>query len=236
MLIKKGDKSDAVRKIRGLLIMLGYQEVDSRYDFNSYLTEAIKRFQQEHNLTPIDGVVGDDTYKQMQVHGLDIVPFDLIPSNGTNKRVNTVLQVSNGITVYNREKEGADQIGTASTIDAVYTLGEKWLKKYPQHPSIQIGDISRKHGGYFYPHGTHRNGTDIDMRPMRKDGQMLPTNISQEIYSRDTTRELIQQMLFVEADSIIYFNDEVLIKEFLGKVKKVSGHHNHLHWKLPSSY
>lgn len=37
-------------------------------------------------------------------------------------------------------------------------------KAHPGTPDLGVGDISRRHGGRFRPHHTHRNGRDCDLR------------------------------------------------------------------------
>jgi murein endopeptidase len=36
---------------------------------------------------------------------------------------------------------------------------------------LALADISRRGGGYFWPHRSHRLGLDADFRPVRRDGR-----------------------------------------------------------------
>ncbi len=147
------------------------------------------------------------------------------PLNGaSNTSIDVLLPASGrGYTTYNRT--GNDQYGRAKTINAIRDIADAWADK--NNTKVQIGDISHKGGGRFAPHSTHREGTDIDIRPFRRDGKMLPTNISNASYSRSETRELIKLIKSKYPNATILFNDPVLIREGLTKYSK--GHHNHLH-------
>jgi hypothetical protein len=94
-----------------------------------------------------------------------------------SENIETLLPDSGlGYATYNRETAGADQYGTKGTIAAVVTLGVVWwsITLFSDLTPIQIGDISRRGGGKFPPHKTHRSGRDVDMRPFRLDRKQLP--------------------------------------------------------------
>lgn len=131
-----------------------------------------------------------------------------------------------GFTTYNRENEGADQYGTAATIDKIVALGRAWSVLSPEVP-FAVGDISRKGGGVMPPHKSHQQGVDVDLRPLRRDGQNLPTDFMSQTYSRERTRQLIETIRQVEPTATIFFNDPELIRA--GLTKYLTGHHNHVH-------
>lgn len=145
----------------------------------------------------------------------------------SNPNINTTLPESGvGYRTYNREENGVDQVGLPETIAFIQRLGVEWDKESPTLP-FQVGDISRAGGGDFPPHEAHKNGTEADLRPFRKDGAMEPTNINDESYDRDKTRQWCQLVKRIDPGATILFNDSQLIKEGLTKYYK--GHHNHLH-------
>ena len=150
------------------------------------------------------------------------------PSKADNIKANVLIPArGRGFITYNRD--GNDQFGTARTIENIQTIAKIWHKNNPNIP-IQIGDISRKGGGSFRPiHASHKNGIDVDIRPIRKDGKPLPLNIQNNpnALDRDKMRELIKVIRQVNPNAIIYFNDPVLIKEGLTTFMK--GHFNHIH-------
>jgi penicillin-insensitive murein DD-endopeptidase len=134
-----------------------------------------------------------------------------------------------GFTTYNRANNGADQYGTEKTIQRIVEIGRRWAV-FCAVP-FAVGDISRKGGGVLPPHKSHQRGVDLDLRPLRTDGQNLPITYLDAGYSRDRTRELVKLIREVEPRAIIYFNDSVLIREKL--TQHLTGHHNHLHVRFP---
>jgi conjugal transfer mating pair stabilization protein TraG len=145
-------------------------------------------------------------------------------------KVDTPLPVSGlGFTTYNRETAGADQYGTKETIDAILTIGVAWwaISLFTTTPPIQIGDISRKGGGKFPPHGTHQRGRDVDIRPFRNDGKQSPVTYKDTVYDRETTRKLANLIKTLYPKAKILFNDPEIIKD--GLTKWAKGHDNHLH-------
>jgi hypothetical protein len=89
---------------------------------------------------------------------------------------------------------------------------------------IGIGDMSFKNGAHMAPHVTHRNGRNADIRPLRKDGKMLPTDILKPEYSRDHTSELVDMFRANLNLHSILFNDSTI-----KGVTHFEGHDNHLH-------
>ncbi|MFN8609202.1 MAG: penicillin-insensitive murein endopeptidase [Vulcanimicrobiota bacterium] len=144
-----------------------------------------------------------------------------------NPNINTTLPESGvGYRTYNREENGVDQVGLPEMIAFIQRLGVEWDKESSELP-FQVGDISRAGGGDFPPHEAHKNGTEADLRPFRKDGAMEPTNINDPSYDRDKTRQWCQLVKRLDPGATILFNDSQLIKEGLTRYYK--GHHNHLH-------
>lgn len=89
---------------------------------------------------------------------------------------------------------------------------------------IGIGDISFVKGGPISPHDEHRWGTDVDIRPLRKDGQRIPVAINDRQYDGDATQVLVESLLLCPNVVRVLFND-TRIKG----VKWSPGHDNHLH-------
>lgn len=152
------------------------------------------------------------------------------PDEGRGAEIDTVLPAEGpGFRTYNRETDGKDQVGLSSTIDWFVSAGADWAQR-SQIP-FQVGDISRRGGGPFPPHEGHRNGNEADLRPFRKDDLMAPTNINDPSYSRERTRDFVKFVREQAPGATILFNDPQLIKE--GLTRWHSGHHNHLHLRLP---
>lgn len=90
---------------------------------------------------------------------------------------------------------------------------------------IGIGDISLAKGGPLAPHSEHRWGTDVDIRPLRKDGKRLPVSIGDRLhYDQDATRVLVESLLSHPNVVRILFNDTKI-----RGVARAPGHDNHLH-------
>jgi peptidoglycan hydrolase-like protein with peptidoglycan-binding domain len=96
---------------------------------------------------------------------------------------------------------------------------------------VALGDASLEHGGVIPGHETHRQGLDVDLRPMRdgKNQCTLGTDYRRASYNRAATRALIKEIRAAAPGHVklIYFNDPVLIKE--GLTTRSAGHDNHLH-------
>jgi murein endopeptidase len=140
--------------------------------------------------------------------------------------VDTLLPESGrGFATYNRELGGADQFGRAATILAIQTLGAAWAERHPF--PVFVGDISRRGGGSFPPHGSHKDGRDVDLRPFRHNGEPGATNIGDPSYDHALTRELVVLIKDRFPATSILFNDGNLVRD--GLTRAFAGHDNHLH-------
>ena len=111
--------------------------------------------------------------------------------------------------------------GTPSAIQSIRTVANDLR---PHGFEIGVGDISFQQGGRMSPHGSHKRGTDVDIRPIRADGKRLPVTITDSNYSRDRTKLLVQTLLAQPNVTLILFNDTNI-----QNVRFYEGHHNHLH-------
>src|SRR6266850_3541791 len=96
-----------------------------------------------------------------------------------------------GFVTNNRGASGEFQFGQQSSIDTAIAVAAAWHGLHSDQ-LFSIGQISRKGGGPFPPHKSHRLGVDIDVRPMRTDGQNQPVSIDDAKYDRTLTTELIE--------------------------------------------
>jgi len=119
-----------------------------------------------------------------------------------------------------REKQYAKD----STVRSVEALGERWDAANPDEPDIQIGNMSKRDGSAFGGHSSHRTGVDVDIRPMRNDGQYEGVNINSSSYDRDSTQLLVNTIRKDPAVQLIYFNDNKVTG-----VQNWEGHDDHLH-------
>ncbi len=137
-------------------------------------------------------------------------------------------KVAPGLTSNNRTADS--HWGKQETINALLRAGRAWQSRFPK-ASLSIGQISRKNGGKFPPHASHRLGVDVDVRPVRNDLKDLPvTYDDKNNYNRTLTRELIKLMRESAKVKLVLFNDPVLIAE--GLCRAYTGHSNHLHFRF----
>jgi peptidoglycan hydrolase-like protein with peptidoglycan-binding domain len=229
--VAQGTRGNVVEGMQDRLVAVGLMTVaqvnSGRGIFGPQTDSALKAFQLQHGVTPT-GVLNDETYKALLVAAPNAIPKSL----STTSSVDTVLPESGiGFTTYNREPGGADQFGRAATIRHIQELGELWFAKHPSRP-IAIGDVSRKGGGPFPPHATHKDGLDVDMRPLTNNGVNEPTNTGAANFSHEQTRELILLVKNNFDIEVVFFNDPLTIKE--GLTRHAKGHENHVHVRFRS--
>jgi murein endopeptidase len=116
------------------------------------------------------------------------------------------------------------------TVNRILDLGRKWFLLHPE-VLLQFGDISRRGGGEFPPHASHKNGRDVDVRPIRKDNRMDAISVGETQYDTIRTEQLVKLILERYPAAVIFFNDQRLINKNLTKYE--AGHHNHLHIRFP---
>jgi hypothetical protein len=144
--------------------------------------------------------------------------------------INTQLPESGtGFVTNNRGANGEFQFGQQSSIDTAIAVAAAWDDLHSGHP-FSIGQISKKGGGPMPPHKSHKLGVDIDVRPMRKDGQNQSVTINDAEYDRAVTTELIELWWQKAPVQAIFFNDPTVIAARLSQF--VEGHHNHFHVRL----
>jgi peptidoglycan hydrolase-like protein with peptidoglycan-binding domain len=225
--VKLGSLGNVVRGLQDRLIEIGAMTVSEVASgpgrFGPKTDAALKFFQRSHGIDA-SGVLTDETYQALMLAAPAAQPkLDLQDSTS----VETVLPESGvGFVTFNREPGGRDQVGRASTIRSIQHLGELWHDRHPTIP-LAIGDISRRGGGPFPPHASHKDGRDADIRPLTNNGRNEPTNIDAANFSHALTRELILLIRESFNPEVIFFNDPLTIKE--GLTKHAQGHHNHLH-------
>jgi murein endopeptidase len=156
--------------------------------------------------------------------------------SGSRSKVGFDLLASRGKGYYHYtggDPADSDAWGRPETVECIERTAERWAQLYPGRPRIGIGDISRKNGGRFRPHSSHRKGVDIDIRPLKRRGEG-PVSVGRSSYSRSYTRDMIA--LFIDTCNVkrVYFNDTTLARE-MGKVSTHPGHHNHVHITLHPS-
>lgn len=111
--------------------------------------------------------------------------------------------------------------GRPETIRMLILVAREWHKRHGSKAVIQIGDISRRDGGPFPPHVTHRDGCNIDITTS-------PKNICHVSYEdQKLTLELARLFFQYGAKEILYNGDLVLREE--SRVTKWPKHDDHFH-------
>jgi len=128
-----------------------------------------------------------------------------------------------GLTTNNRTSNS--HWGKLQVITALQQIGELWAAT--KTTPISVGQISRRNGGPFPPHKSHRTGIDVDIRPMRKDGKNLPVTVHDKQYDAGATRAVVEMIRGNAKVKLILFNDPALVAS--GLTRKYAGHDNHLH-------
>jgi penicillin-insensitive murein DD-endopeptidase len=115
------------------------------------------------------------------------------------------------------------QYGTPATVKTLLDVCRKFVKKFP-NLKIGLGDMSFARGAVMSPHKTHRNGRNVDIRPLRTDGKQMPVAITDAEYSRERTKALVELLRSETNLKSILFNDA-----HIAGVAHWEGHDNHLH-------
>jgi peptidoglycan hydrolase-like protein with peptidoglycan-binding domain len=182
---------------------------------------AIQAFQRSKGLTA-DGIVGPNTEAALIKAGATAPAEGGAPA--TSVPVDTPLPAS-GMGFYSYTSAD-NRYGTAATISALQAIAAEWNRLHSSGPRIGIGHISRQGGGEFPKHSTHREGLNVDIRPVRSDRGESPVSYTNSGYSRTLTQELVNTIYAnrVLGVSSILFNDSGV-----QRVTPYSGHDDHLH-------
>ena len=130
-----------------------------------------------------------------------------------------------GYYTYGTPINGQGQFSHPKMLTFLLVIEQQWA--HIDKRKFGIGNISLADGHKFKPHLSHKTGMEVDIRPIRKDGQFLPVSYQDKIYDRDATQKLIKLMWGTGYVKGIYFNDATI-----HQVKPLAGHHNHLHIEL----
>lgn len=200
---------------------------------NTHIVDSIGR-------VPEDGNINDATTRAIIAFQRDVVrlssPDGRIDPNGRSFRVLTgdaphgatvaFVQLTpdgSGYYLYSNQDRCW---GTPAAIQSIRNLAAALVRSGIE---IAVGDISFAQGGRMSPHGSHRRGIDVDIRPQRIDQARLPVNITDPNYSRERTNTVVQELRKDENLALILFNDQKI-----EGVRFWEGHHNHLHIRFKS--
>ena len=139
---------------------------------------------------------------------------------------------------YGTDGIDTDDWGTLALINKIESAARDWYTY--TFFNFGIGDMSLRNGGYFFPHSSHQNGLDVDLRYIRKDRAEAPLDVSTDPddFDQETTAFLMSRLLYSSGDTTntIFFIDTnyVHITDTIGnRIRHDSGHRNHFHMRIP---
>lgn len=168
-------------------------------------------------------------------------------SNGSLTNDSSLPNSGPGYTIYLGSGELIDTEDWGCSTWAIrkcIEVGMDWRDNplYSGQPLLQIGDISRRNGGSFPPHGTHRNGLQIDNRYVRSDGVLDRYNFTADCpnladscdgFDRDRTLAIMNSYLTHGATEIyVWYRANISGPGF--NVRTLPNDHNdHFHVIFP---
>lgn len=135
-----------------------------------------------------------------------------------------------GYYVYGTPREGAGQYGHPALLSVLFFVEREWQAN--DHRKFGIGNISLA-GGVPYPrHGSHKNGLQVDVRAIRRDGAHAGVTIFQrDLYDKAATSRLIGIFRSHPSVMSILFNDTDI-----PGVKAWVGHDDHFHVNIRAEH
>jgi LysM repeat protein len=112
--------------------------------------------------------------------------------------------------------------GTTKTIDLVQSAVARYRRAHAGAPKVVIGDISRKGGGQFYPHASHRTGRDIDLGyVVRGKGH---ERVGKHSYAKiDVARTWALIEAFIDTKQVVYVFVDYRLQEKLYEHARAQG-------------
>lgn len=130
-----------------------------------------------------------------------------------------------GYYVYGTPGQGVGQYAHPRLMTLLLLIERSW--QTTDHRQFGIGNISLPGGVRFKPHDSHKDGLQVDIRPLRKDGAHVPVKYFQAAYDAEATTRLIEIFLAQPAVLKVYFNDLSI-----AGVLPLSHHDDHFHVAL----
>jgi penicillin-insensitive murein endopeptidase len=127
-----------------------------------------------------------------------------------------------GYYTYGTPGGGAAQFAHPKLLSLLYRIESLWQAQDDR--KLGIGNISKARGIKMKDHRSHRSGLDVDVRPLRRDGENMRVTRFDKLYDRVATAELIGLFLDSGEVDVVYFND-LRIRS----VKFLIGHDDHFH-------
>jgi hypothetical protein len=127
-----------------------------------------------------------------------------------------------GYYVYGTPGRGAAQYAHPKMMTLIFAVEREWQALDGR--KFGVGNISMADGVKF-DHATHRKGLEVDIRPLRRDGEQLPVTYLSPDYDLDATRLLIGLFRSNAPGKLtVFFNDNRIAGVF-----PLNKHDNHFH-------
>jgi murein endopeptidase len=133
-----------------------------------------------------------------------------------------------GYYVYGTPDKGLGQYAHPQLISALLEVARSW--SHLDKRKFGVGNVSLAGGEVFLGHRSHRSGLEVDIRPVRKDGNRLPCSIFDKQYDRDATAALIALFCKHAKVRVVLFNDRSI-----KGVSHASNHSDHFHVQIAAS-
>jgi penicillin-insensitive murein endopeptidase len=130
-----------------------------------------------------------------------------------------------GYYTYGTPDEGRSQYAHPRLVSLIGMIASQWCGIDVRQ--FGVGNISLADGVKHPDHSTHRNGMEVDIRPLRKDGKRLPCSIYDSQYDRAATAKLIELLFSSVYVKKILFNDMSV-----SHVRMAPRHDDHFHVDL----
>lgn len=127
-----------------------------------------------------------------------------------------------GYYTYGTPGQGQGQYAHPRMITLLLLVGYQWSQL--DRRKFGVGNISLANGAEFKPHRSHRDGLQVDVRTIRKDGREIGCNIGDPQYDQAATAVLIGLFLRHPYVQGILFNDASITG-----VRPSRGHDDHFH-------
>lgn len=114
--------------------------------------------------------------------------------SGRSGRLKDAVRLPDGEGWYLKNPD--ESWGTPRTVAVVQQALTAWRARHPDDPPLVVGDISRRHGGWFPPHRSHRDGRDIDIGLPARDKRPLKhfARLGREL-DAESTWDIIEEFL-----------------------------------------
>jgi len=126
---------------------------------------------------------------------------------------------------YGTPVAGRGQYAHPNMLSFLFNLEFRWGQQDDR--KLGIGNISLADRTYFRGHKSHKDGLDVDIRPLRKDGRHVPVEYQSSAYDRVATGRLVELIWKCGMVDYVYFNDLSI-----ARVIRKAFHDNHLHVRI----